>query len=301
MPDVKSGQAVISLPVIGVHHHSVLAAGLTSGNRGGVIQAASESVVGPQTQTRPKAAIHVHKPAVEVIDAGRKENSGAAQLGITANRGKIREVLCPGRKTRRAWRRRTNDRGRLVGIGAQNLMVPARSDVAHAKADVAGQALLDFKMIIEYSRGIRVRLYSQTATSRRGARQLRNSGHDLQRKGNIRTADLRSSRNGRNIDTAPTDVVQDVVSHAKAAPDAGLPFPKRIPGQRGARPEQPLGSVLCEQRIADPRLCKQHTIRSLREAGGHVVIGMVAVRKLVTQPQAHGEVRSEFNRILYKP
>ena len=28
---------------------------------------------------------------------------------------------------------------------------------------------------------------------------------------------------------------------------------------------------------------------------------MVAVRKLVTQPQAHGEVRPEFDRILYKP
>ena len=78
MPDIKSRQAIISLPVLRVHDHADLAAGLSSGNSGGIIQAASVCVVRPQTQTSTKAAIHVHKHAVVIIDTGSEENSGAA-------------------------------------------------------------------------------------------------------------------------------------------------------------------------------------------------------------------------------
>src|SRR5207247_6683374 len=115
---------------------------------GGVIQTAAECVVGPESQTSAKAAIHVHKAAIEIIDAGSKENSRTAQQGITANH-RIWEVLGSGRKTRRAGRCRANGGERLIGICAENLMVAARTNVAHSEAHVAGPPFTAFKMIIE--------------------------------------------------------------------------------------------------------------------------------------------------------
>src|SRR5947209_8127260 len=106
-------------------------------------------------------------------------------------------------------------------------MITARSDVAYPQADVARKGLLDFKVIIEYRWRIRVLLDSQSAASRLGGCKLRYTGYDLQGERNI-SRDLRSARNGRNIDAAPTDVVQQIVSHAEAGPNARLPFPKWI-------------------------------------------------------------------------
>src|SRR5437867_167627 len=137
MPDVKSGQAVISLPVLRVHDHTDLSAGLSSGNRGGIIQTASVGVVGPQAQAGAKAAIHIYKATVEMIDAGSKEDSSTAQLGSPANH-RTWEVLCSSRKTRWTGRCGANGGYRLIGIAAQHLMVAVRSDVAHAEAYVAG-------------------------------------------------------------------------------------------------------------------------------------------------------------------
>src|SRR5438093_949596 len=81
---------------------------------------------------------------------------------------------------------------------SQDFMVAGRSDIAHPETDVAGQALCDFKMIVEYGRRIGVRLDSQAATPRLGARQRCDSGHDLQGERHI-GGNLRSSRNGRNV------------------------------------------------------------------------------------------------------
>src|SRR5437867_13328444 len=103
MPDIKSGQAVVSLAVVRVHDDADLSAGLSSSNRGGIIQAASVCVVGPQSQSIAKAAIHVHKDTIVIVDARRKENPRAAQLGITANHT-LREVLGSSRQTRRPGR-----------------------------------------------------------------------------------------------------------------------------------------------------------------------------------------------------
>src|SRR5207247_2847043 len=75
IPDIESGQPVISLPVLRVHDHADLSAGLSSGNRGRIIEAASVCVVGPQSQSIAKAAIHVHKDTIVIVDAGSKENS----------------------------------------------------------------------------------------------------------------------------------------------------------------------------------------------------------------------------------
>src|SRR5207245_1372515 len=130
MPDVKSGQAVIALAVVRVHDDADLSAGLRSGNRGGIIQAASECVVGPQSHSIAKAAIHVHKATVEIVDAGGKENTRTAQLWITANH-RIGEVLGSSRKTRREGRCRANGRERLVGISTDTLVAAVRSEVAH--------------------------------------------------------------------------------------------------------------------------------------------------------------------------
>src|SRR5207249_10836944 len=170
---------------------------------------------------------------------------------------------------------RANGGERLIGICAQNLMVAARSNVAHSETYVAGQALLDFKMIIEYGRGIWVCLDSQAATARSGARQRCDSGHNLQGEGHrpqrsIRVhsrGNLRSSRNGRDIDAAPTHVVQQIVSHAESGPNARLAFPKRVPSNRRAGPKEPRGAVFCKQRIANPRLGEQDPVWSLSEAG----------------------------------
>src|SRR5207302_8942576 len=136
MPDIESGQAVISLAVVRVHDDADLSAGLRSGNRGGIIEAASECVVGPQSQSIAKAPIHVYKATVEIVDAGRKENTRTAQLWITANH-RIWEVLGSSRKTRRAGRCGADGRERLIGISPENLVVAVRSDVAHTEADVA--------------------------------------------------------------------------------------------------------------------------------------------------------------------
>src|SRR5882672_143228 len=136
MPDIKSGQAVVSLAIVRVHDDTDLSAGLRSGNRGGIIQAASVCIVGSQSQSIAKAAIHVNKATVEIVDAGRKENTRTAQLWITANH-RIWEVLGSSRKTRRAGRCRANGRECLVGISTENLVVAVRSDVAHTEADVA--------------------------------------------------------------------------------------------------------------------------------------------------------------------
>src|SRR6266446_4923598 len=91
------------------------------------------------------------------------------------------------------------------------------------------------------------------------------------------TVDLRSSRNGRNIDAAPTDVVQQIVSHAEAGANARLAFPKRVPGQGRTRPKESRGAIFCKQRIANPGLGEQDPVRSLSEAGGRFIVGMVAV------------------------
>src|SRR5207248_9040869 len=112
-------------------------------DRGGIVEAASVCVVGPQSQPIAEASIHVHKDTVVIVNAGGEENSGTAQLGIAANHW-TREVLGSNRQTRRAWRCGTNGGERRIGISAQNLMVAAGSDVAHSQADVATQALLDF-------------------------------------------------------------------------------------------------------------------------------------------------------------
>src|SRR5262245_29899533 len=137
-------------------------------------------------------------------------------------------------------------------------MVAARSDVAHSQADVAGEGLLDFKVIVIDRRRIWVPLNPQAAASRRRARQRSKSGHDLGWKGNI-AGDLRSSCDGGNIDAAPTNVVQQIVGQAETASNARLTFTERVPGQRHARSEEPLGTILCEQRIANPRLREQNT------------------------------------------
>src|SRR5205823_12559332 len=135
VPDIKSRQAVIPPSVVCVHDHANLSAGLSSGNCGLVIEASSKCVVASQTESIAKPAIHVHENTVVIVDAGCEENSCTAQQRITASSGW--EILGSSRKTRRASRRRTNGRKRLVRIGAQNLVVTARSDVADAKAYVA--------------------------------------------------------------------------------------------------------------------------------------------------------------------
>src|ERR1051326_1061701 len=137
-------------------------------------------------------------------------------------------------------------------------MVTARSDVAHSQADVAGKGLLDFKMIIEYRWRLGVLLDSQAAASRLRGCKLRYSGYDLQGERNI-CRDLRRPRKRRNVDAAPTDVVQQIVGHAEAGPDARLRFPKWIPGQRRSRPKEPLGAIGCEQLITNLRLGEQNS------------------------------------------
>src|SRR2546425_5877888 len=119
-------------------------------------------------------------------------------------------------------------------------------------------------MITEYGWSVWICLDSQAATARSRARQRCYSGHDLQRKGNI-IGNLRSSRNGRNIDAAPTDIVQQTVGHAKTGPNARLAFPKRVPSHGRARPKEPRGAVFCEQRIANPWLRKQDPVWPLSE------------------------------------
>src|SRR5881296_1843164 len=131
-------------------------------------------------------------------------------------------------------------------------------------------------MIIEYGWSIWICLDSEAASTRRGARQRCYSGHDLQREWNI-TVNLRSSRNGRNIDAAPTDVVQQIVSHAEAGANARLAFPKRVPGQGRTRPKESRGAIFCKQRLANSGLREQDPVRSLSETGGRVIVGMVAV------------------------
>src|SRR5207244_8751775 len=112
---------------------------------------------------------------------------------------------------------------------------------------------------------------------------------------------LRRSRNGRNIDAAPTDVVQQIVGHAEAGSNARLGFPKRIPGHCRARSKEPLGAIFREQRIANSRLRQKHAIGSLNEAGGQVVLRMITVRKLVANSQTQGDVVLELHRVLHKP
>src|SRR5262249_26547726 len=295
MPDIKGGETVIPSPVLRIHDYTDLPSRLSTCNRRLVIHAFSERVVSPQTQASAKPAIYIDKAAVVIVDTRSKENSRTTQLGITAKSGW--EVLGSVGQTGRTRRCRANRGDRLIGICAKNLMKAARTDVAHAKADAAGEGLLDFKVIVIDRRRIRVPLNPQAAASRRRARQRSNSRHDLQWKGNI-ARDLRSSCDGRNIDATPTNVVQQIVGHAETASNARLTFPERVPGQRHARSEKPLGTILCEQRIANPRLREQNTVRSLSEAGGQVIVGMVAVRKLVTQSQTQSQVGPELHGVL---
>src|SRR5205823_1172449 len=94
-------------------------------------------------------------------------------------------------------------------------------------------------MVIKYGWRIWVLLDSQAATSRSGARQRCNSGHDLQREWNI-ACNLRRSCNGRNIDAAPTDVVQQIVGHAETRLPSilgrELPAPAALPETPSACP-----------------------------------------------------------------
>src|SRR2546425_4532724 len=118
-------------------------------------------------------------------------------------------------------------------------------------------------MITEYGWSIWICLDSEAASARRSARQRCYSGHDLQREWDV-TGNLRSSRNGRNIDAAPTDVVQQIVSHAEAGANARSAFPKWVPSQGRTRPKESRGAIFCKQRIANPRLGEQDPVRSLR-------------------------------------
>src|SRR5712692_1251108 len=155
-------------------------------------------------------------------------------------------------------------------------------------------------MISEYRWGIGVSLDSQATAPRLGARQLGYPRHYLQGERDI-TGDLRSSGNVGNIDAAPTHVVQQIVSDAEASPNAGLAFPKGIPSQGRAGAKETRATVRCEQRIANPRLAEQDPVWSRSETGGQVIVGMIAVRKLVTQPQTQGEVGPELHCVLHKP
>src|SRR5207249_5784991 len=179
-------------------------------------------------------------------------------------------------------------------------MVAARSDVAQPEGDVAREGLLDFKVITKHGRSIWVWLDSQTPAPGRRRRQRCDSGHDLQRKRHI-CQKLRRSRNGRYVRAAPTDVVQQVVSHPEPGPNARLSFSKRIPSQGRSRTKQPLRAVGCEQTFTNSRLSEQDAVGSLNEADSLVVIRMIAVRELVAQPQGQCESGRELHGILYKP
>src|ERR1043165_1923574 len=95
MADIESRQAVIPPPVFRVHDDANLSTSLTSGNGGGIVEAAPKRVVGPQSQSTAETPIQIHEGAVVIVDAGSKEKSCSAQLWITPN-DRIGKVLGTG-------------------------------------------------------------------------------------------------------------------------------------------------------------------------------------------------------------